>query len=116
MNREPKTGTEARVSRRHGIGAASRSAQLEGRARRVGFMARRQSRGRVVTACPSRLLWDAAFDAGKISSADDGKVLFHPSLGVTERGLILTNAAPRLAGLSPEHLVNIERHRRRAGF
>jgi hypothetical protein len=71
---------------------------------------------RVVTACSSRLLWDAAFDAGKISSADDCKVLFLPSLRVTERRLILTNAVPRLAGLSPEHLINIERHRRRAGF
>ena len=41
-------------------------------------------------------LWDAAFDAGKISFADDGEVLFHPSLGTVERALLLANAATRL--------------------
>ncbi len=61
-------------------------------------------------------LWDAAFDAGKISFADDGDVLFHPSLGATERDLIRANAAARLGGLSPRHLVNIERHRKLFGF
>ena len=61
-------------------------------------------------------LWDAAFDAGKISFADDGEVLFHPTLGETERNLIVANAAPRLVGLSPKHLVNLERHRKRSGF
>ncbi len=61
-------------------------------------------------------LWDAAFDAGKISFADDGEVLFHPSLGATGRNLILANSATRLVGLSPKHLVNLERHRKRAGI
>jgi hypothetical protein len=61
-------------------------------------------------------LWDAAFDAGKISFADDGEVLFHTSVRATERSLILANAAMRLVGLSQKHLVNIERHRKRAGF
>jgi hypothetical protein len=61
-------------------------------------------------------LWDAAFDAGKISFADDGSVLFHPSLALTERGLILASAVPRLKGLSPKHLANLERHRKRAGL
>ncbi len=61
-------------------------------------------------------LWDAAFDAGKISFADDGAVLFHPTLGATERNLIVANAAPRLVGLSPKHLVNLERHRKWSGF
>ena len=61
-------------------------------------------------------LWDAAFDAGKISFADDGEVLFHPSLGATERALLLANAARRLVALSPKHLINMERHRKRSGF
>jgi hypothetical protein len=61
-------------------------------------------------------LWDAAFDAGKISFADDGEVLLHPSLGATEASLILANAASRLVGLSPKHLTNIEQHRMRAGL
>jgi hypothetical protein len=61
-------------------------------------------------------LWDAAFDAGKISFADDGEVLFHPSLGATERNLVLANAAARLKGLAPKHIANLERHRKRSGF
>ncbi|HKN26571.1 MAG TPA: HNH endonuclease signature motif containing protein [Roseiarcus sp.] len=61
-------------------------------------------------------LWDAAFDAGKISFADDGVVLFHPSLGPIERALLLANAAPRLVAIAPKHLVNLERHRKRWGF
>ena len=61
-------------------------------------------------------LWDAAFDAGKISFADDGTVLFHSALGAIERSLILANSATRLVGLSPKHIVNIERHRKRAGL
>lgn len=61
-------------------------------------------------------LWDAAFDAGKISFADNGDVLFHPTLGATERNLILANAVTHLAGLSPKHLVNLARHRKRSGF
>jgi len=61
-------------------------------------------------------LWDAAFDAGKISFADDGQVLFPPSLGATERALLLANAAPRLVALSPKHLINMDRHRKRSGF
>jgi hypothetical protein len=61
-------------------------------------------------------LWDAAFDAGKVSFTDNGEVLLHPTLGAIERGLILSNASPRLIGLSPKHLLNFERHRKRSGF
>lgn len=61
-------------------------------------------------------LWDAAFDAGKISFADDGAVLFHLTLGTIERALLLANATARLVGLSPKHLINMERHRKRSGF
>jgi hypothetical protein len=61
-------------------------------------------------------LWDAAFDAGKVSFTDDGVVLFHPSLGATERNLITANAFARLDGLSVKHLANLQRHRNRSGF
>ncbi len=37
-------------------------------------------------------------------------------LGETERGLILGKAAPRLEGLTPRHLPDLARHRRRAGL
>jgi hypothetical protein len=61
-------------------------------------------------------LWDAAFDAGKVSFNDAGEPMFHPSLGVTEKALLQANATAVLAGLSPKHLPNLARHRRRAGF
>lgn len=60
-------------------------------------------------------LWDAAFDAGKISFAD-GAVLFHPALGAVECSRLLANAAPQLKALSPRHLANLDRHRKRAGL
>ena len=33
-------------------------------------------------------LWDAAFDAGKVSFSDEGEPLFHAELGETERNLL----------------------------
>jgi hypothetical protein len=44
-------------------------------------------------------LWDAAFDAGKVSFTDEGEALFHAELGEAERNLLRANAAPRLVGL-----------------
>jgi hypothetical protein len=41
-------------------------------------------------------LWDAAFDAGKVSFSDEGDPLFHAELGETERNLLRANAAPGL--------------------
>ena len=61
-------------------------------------------------------LWDAAFDAGKVSFSDEGEPLFHAELGETERILLRANAAPRLVGLMPKHLPNLVRHRRRVGL
>ncbi len=61
-------------------------------------------------------LWDAAFDAGKVSFSDAGDPLFHPDLGEIERNPLLTQAAQRLAGLTPRHLPNLARHRQRAGL
>lgn len=56
-------------------------------------------------------LWDSAFDAGKISFADDGTVLFHPSLKEADRKILSCGAVARLAGLTPTHLTNLTRHR-----
>ena len=61
-------------------------------------------------------LWDAAFDAGKVSFSDEGEPLFHAELGETERNLLRANAAPRLVGLMPKHLPNLARHRHNVGL
>jgi hypothetical protein len=61
-------------------------------------------------------LWDAAFDAWKVSFSDAGDPLFHPDLGETERNLLRVNAAPRLVGLTAMHALNLARHRRRAAL
>jgi hypothetical protein len=56
-------------------------------------------------------LWDAAFDRGLISFADDGTVLAGPDLSETSRGALGIVVAPRLAGLSAAHRANLARHR-----
>ena len=61
-------------------------------------------------------LWDAAFDAGKVTFTDDGEPLFHHDLGETERALLRANAAPRLVGMTAKHAVNLARHRQQAGL
>ena len=60
-------------------------------------------------------LWDAAFDAGKVSFSGEGDPLFHAELGETESNLLRAHAAPRLVGLMPKHLPKLARHRQRAG-
>ncbi len=61
-------------------------------------------------------LWDAAFDAGRVSFADDGEVLMHPCLVATDRQVLLDHAALRLDGLTPKHHANLARHRAKAGL
>ena len=61
-------------------------------------------------------LWDAAFDRGLISFADDGVVLLSPQLSESARQALGIAAAPRLAGLRDEHRANLARHRARYGF
>jgi HNH endonuclease len=61
-------------------------------------------------------LWDAAFDAGRVSFSDEGDPLFHAELGETERNLLRANAAPRIVGLTTKHAGNLARHRQRAGL
>jgi predicted restriction endonuclease len=61
-------------------------------------------------------LWDAAFDRGLISFADDGTVLPSPKLGAEARGALGLSTAPRLAGLRDEHRANLAVHRARSGL
>ena len=61
-------------------------------------------------------LWDAAFDRGLVSFADDGTVLASPRLSeATRNALGLTAAAP-LPGLRDGHRANLALHRARNGF
>jgi hypothetical protein len=61
-------------------------------------------------------LWDAAFDRGLVSFADDGSVLASPRLGEKEReALGLAKALP-LQGLREAHRANLAPHRSLHGF
>jgi hypothetical protein len=59
-------------------------------------------------------LWDAAFDRGLVSFADDGTVLPSPILTAEARSALGLNTAPRLAGLRDEHRANLALHRARS--
>ena len=61
-------------------------------------------------------LWDAAFDRGLISFADDGTVLTSPQLSETARNALGIATAPALTGLRVEHRANLALHRARNGF
>jgi hypothetical protein len=61
-------------------------------------------------------LWDAAFDRGLISFADDGAALASPRLSETARRALGVSRAPRLAGLRGGHRTNLALHRTRNGF
>ena len=61
-------------------------------------------------------LWDAAFDRGLISFADDGTVLASDQLSETARSALGISAAPPLNGLREAHRVNLGFHRAKNGF
>lgn len=61
-------------------------------------------------------LWDAAFDKGLVSFADDGSVLVSPSLSEVARTALGVERAPRLKGLREEHRRNLAAHRARYGY
>ena len=61
-------------------------------------------------------LWDAAFDKGLISFADDGAVLASPTLSEAARRSLAVDIATRLHGLRDAHRVNLAKHRSRHGF
>jgi len=61
-------------------------------------------------------LWDAAFDAGLVSFADDGTVLVNLHLTYAARIALGVHTAPGLQGLRPAHCENLALHRTRHGF
>ena len=61
-------------------------------------------------------LWDAAFDTGLVSFADDGSVLSSPELSPAARTVLGIERAPRLPRLRDDHLTNLAAHRVRHGF
>jgi HNH endonuclease len=63
-------------------------------------------------------LWDAAFDLGLVSFADDGAPLFGPKLSETARRTLGADAGavPPLRGLRDAHRANLAAHRLRHGF
>ena len=61
-------------------------------------------------------LWDAAFDKGLVSFADDGSPLASPKLNQVARQTLGVDAAPRLNGLREAHRANLALHRVRYGY
>ena len=61
-------------------------------------------------------LWDAAFDKGLTSFADDGTPPASPYLSAQARAALNFGNAPRLAGLRDAHLLRLRRHRLTRGF
>jgi hypothetical protein len=61
-------------------------------------------------------LWDAAFDQGLVSFADDGTPLGSPKLSPIARTVLGLDSAPLLRGLQDPHRANLALHRTRHGF
>jgi hypothetical protein len=61
-------------------------------------------------------LWDAAFDGGLISFADDGAVLVSEQVGEATRAALGITSTSRLFRLRDRHRVNLAVHRQRNSF
>jgi HNH endonuclease len=61
-------------------------------------------------------LWDAAFDKGLVSFADDGKPLASPNLSGVARNILALERAIALHGLRDAHRANLAVHRARHGL
>jgi hypothetical protein len=61
-------------------------------------------------------LWDAAFDQGLVSFADDGTVRVSSSLGKLASQALGIDTAPALRVLREAHRANLAAHRARHGF
>ena len=61
-------------------------------------------------------LWDAAFDAGLVSFADDGAALISPDLGAAATAALGTGPGTALQGLTARHRAKLAWHRARYGF
>jgi hypothetical protein len=62
------------------------------------------------------VLWDAAFDTGLVSFADDGTALASPGLSIAARTSLDIERAPRLLNVRDAHRANLAAHRARHGF
>jgi hypothetical protein len=61
-------------------------------------------------------LWDAAFDAGLVSFADDGAAIASPRLTIDSATALGLSNVNRFAGLTASHQANLAWHRSRYGF
>jgi putative restriction endonuclease len=61
-------------------------------------------------------LWDAAFDKGLVSFADDGKPLASPRLSEVARNILALDQATSFCGLRDAHRANLAIHRARHGL
>ena len=61
-------------------------------------------------------LWDAAFDAGLVSFADDGRPCLSAALSDVSRPMLAADQAPALRNLRDAHRANLALHRARHGF
>jgi putative restriction endonuclease len=61
-------------------------------------------------------LWDAAFDGGLVSFADDGTVLVNEHVGEATRSALGIAPRTRLNQLRDQHRANLAVHRQRNGF
>jgi hypothetical protein len=61
-------------------------------------------------------LWDAAFDQGLVSFADDGTARASASLSAAAGEALAIDTAPALQGLREAHRANLAVHRARHGF
>nr|WP_249207118.1 HNH endonuclease signature motif containing protein [Burkholderia cenocepacia] len=59
--------------------------------------------------------WDAAFDSGLVSFADDGAVLTKPNLSPKAQAVLCLSNMPHLH-LEVPHRLQMARHRKRFGF
>jgi hypothetical protein len=61
-------------------------------------------------------LWDAAFDRGLVSFADDGTPLASPNLSLAARAAMSFDGVRKLGSLRDSHCANLRRHRAKFGF
>jgi HNH endonuclease len=61
-------------------------------------------------------LWDAAFDTGLVSFADDGKPVASPRLSEVARNILALEQATSFRGLRDGHRANLTIHRSRHGL
>jgi predicted restriction endonuclease len=61
-------------------------------------------------------LWDAVFDAGLISFADNGEVLVAPQLSSSAQAALGLQTQKHISGLTDAHRGNLARHRAKYAF